>query len=106
MSEEQLAIGCDNLVTWDEPVDRVDESLVGSATGSVSVKDSDESVVSGASALSITYDAGPPRRYYATIPSTITLTEGSVYYVEFTLTDDDGTPVGFRRKRYTAVYAE
>ena len=105
MSEEQLAIGCDSLVTWDEPVDRVDESLVDNAVGSVTLKDSAGSVVSGANELNVTYQAGPPRRYYATIPSTITLTEGSVYYVEFTLTDDDGTPVGFRRKRYTAVYA-
>jgi len=105
MSQEQLAIGCDNLVTWLDPVDRIDESLVDGAAGSVTLKDSGENVVAGASGLSATYQAGPPRLYYATIPSTITLTEGSVYYVEFTLTDDDGTPVGFRRKRYTAVYA-
>lgn len=105
MIDERLAIGCDNLVTWDEPVDRVDESLVDDAVGSVTLKDSAGSVVSGASALSASYQAGPPRRYYATIPSTVALTEGSVYYVEFTLTDDDGTPVGFRRKRYAAAYA-
>jgi len=105
MSQEQLAIGCDNLVVWPEPVDRVDESLVDDAVGSVTLKDSDDNTVSGAIALAVTYQAGPPRQYYATIPSTVSLTEGSVYYIEFTLTDDDGTPVGFRRKRYTAVYA-
>ena len=100
-----LAIGCDNLVSWYDPVDALDESNIDDATGTMTLKDSDDVAVSGASGLTVTYQAGPPRRYYATIPSTVSLTEGSTYYAEFTLTDDDGTPIGFRRKQYPAVYA-
>lgn len=104
MSEE-LAIDCDNLVSWQDPRDELDNSVIDDATGSVTLKDSANVAVPNADGLAVSYTAGPPRRYYATIPSTITLTEGSIYYVEFTLTDDDGTPIGFRRKQYTAVYA-
>lgn len=103
---EMLAIGCDCLVTWNDPLDLLDNTLVDLATGSVTVRDSSLVAVPGGSGLTVTYDAGPPRRYYATIPSTLALTEGNVYYVDFTLTDDDGTPVGFRRKAYTAEYAD
>lgn len=102
---EQLAIDSDNLVSWFDPTDELDESNIDDATGSVTLKDSDNTNVTGAVGLTVAYDIGPPRRYYATIPSTVTLTEGSVYYAEFTLTDDDGTPIGFRRKQYTAEYA-
>lgn len=102
---EQLAINSDNLVSWFDPTDELDGTDIDDATGSVTLKDSDDVAVSGASGLTVSYTAGPPRRYYATIPSTVTLTEGSVYYAEFTLTDDDGTPIGFRRKQYTAEYA-
>jgi ABC-type molybdate transport system substrate-binding protein len=103
---EKLAIDCDCIVSWYDPVDLVDNSLVDDATGYVTVRDSSGNAVTGAETLTITYDAGPPRRYYATIPSTITLTENAAYYVEFSLTDDDGTPIGFRRKRFIAEYAE
>jgi len=102
----QLAIGCDNLVWWEYPEDAVDGSSIGSdATGTVTVKDSTDSEVTGAIDLAATYDAGPPIRYYATIPNTVDLTEGSTYYVEFTLTSSAGLH-GFRRKAYTAEYAD
>ncbi len=100
-----LAIDCDNLVSWYDPVDALDETDIDDAVGTMTLKDSDGNAVSGANDLDVAYTDGPPRRYYATIPSTVTLTEGSVYYAEFTLTDDDGTPIGFRRKQYTAEYA-
>jgi hypothetical protein len=102
---EQLAIDSDNLVSWFDPTDELDETDINDATGSVTLKDSNGDNVAGAIGLTVAYLAGPPRRYYATIPSTVTLVEGSVYYAEFTLTDDDGTPIGFRRKQYTAEYA-
>lgn len=102
---EKLAISSDNLVSWFDPTDELDGSDIDDATGSVTLKDSDNAAVTGATGLTVAYIAGPPRRYYATIPNTVTLVAGSIYYVEFTLTDDDGTPVGFRRKRYTAQYA-
>lgn len=102
---EQLAIDSDNLVSWFDPTDELTGDNIDDATGSVTLKDSDDTNVSGAIGLTVAYAVGPPRRYYATIPNTVTLTEGSVYYVEFTLTDDDGTPKGFRRKQYTAEYA-
>ena len=100
-----LAIDCDNLVSWYDPVDSLDETDIDDAVGTMTLKDSDGNAVSGANDLDVAYATGPPRRYYATIPSTVTLTEGSTYYAEFTLTDDDGTPVGFRRKQYPAEYA-
>jgi len=102
---EQLAIGCDNLVSWFDPKDALDGSSIDDATGTVTLKDSDGNAVTGANELTVSYTAGPPRRYYATIPSTITLTEGAVYYVEFILTDADEDTIGRRRERYTAVYA-
>ena len=103
----QLAISCDNLVSWEYPEDLVDNTSIGSdATGTVTVKDSDGADVSGAVNLTATYDAGPPIRYYATIPSTVSLTENATYYVEFTLTPADSSPIGFRRKAMTAVYAD
>jgi len=103
---DQLAIGSDNLVWWEFPEDLVDNSSIGNdATGTVTLKDSDEANVSGAVDLATTYDAGPPIRYYATIPNTVTLTEGATYSAEFTLTPSDGTPVGFRRKTLIAEYA-
>ena len=87
-------------------MDLIDNSLVDNATGNVTVRDSSGNAVTGAENLTLTYDAWPPRIYYATIPSTITLTENVAYYVEFSLTDDGGTPIGFRRKRFIAEYAE
>ena len=102
---DQLAIDSDNLVSWFDPRDALDNSEIDAATGTVDVKDSGNVGVSGATSLTVAYTAGPPRRYYATIPNTISLTEDGVYYVEFTLTDDDGTPIGFRRERYIAEYA-
>jgi hypothetical protein len=70
----QLSISCDNLVTWEDPVDATDGTAIGTdGTGSVTLKDNDGNAVSGASALSLTYDAGPPIIYYATIPTLWTL---------------------------------
>jgi hypothetical protein len=101
-----LYIGCDNLVEWEYPEDEVTGASIGSdATGTVTVKDSAGAEVTGAIDLSATYAAGPPTRYYATIPNTVDLTEGSTYYVEFTLTASGGTPHGFRREAHAAVYA-
>jgi len=101
-----LYIGCDNLVSWYAPSDLVDGSAIGDdATGTVTVKDSDGEEMTGAIDLSATYDEGPPVRYYATIPNTVDLTEGSVYYVEYTLTSSAGLH-GFRRERHTAGYKE
>ena len=103
---DKLAIGCDNLVWWVSPEDIVDDSSIGSdAVGTVTVKDSSLANVTGAVNLPATYDAGPPVRYYATIPYTVDLTEGSTYYVYFTLTPSDGSPVGSRRMAFTAEYA-
>jgi len=103
---DQLAISCDNLVWWEYPEDLVDNASIGSdAVGTVTLKDADGDNVTGAVDLAATYDAGPPVRYYATIPSTVSLTENATYYVEFTLTPADSSPKGFRRKAMTAVYA-
>jgi hypothetical protein len=104
MADEILSIGADNLVEWISPQDKVTGASIGDdATGTVTVKDSDGAALSLAEDLEATH-ASSPDRYYATIPNTVDLTEGSVYYVEFTLTASGGTPHGFKRKRYTAGY--
>jgi len=100
-----IPIDSDVLVEWEEPIDEADGTFIGTdAVGLVTLKDSDGNDVSGAVDLSAEYVAGPPRRYQATIPNTVTLTEGSTYYVEFAMTALDGTPHGFRRFAVTAAY--
>lgn len=102
-----LPIDADVLVEWEEPVDEADGSFIGTdAVGLVTLKTAAGIAVTNAENLSATYVAGPPRRYQATIPNTITLTEGSTYYVEFALTAGGGTPHGFRRFAVVAAYDE
>lgn len=100
-----IPIDADVLVEWEEPVDEMDGTFIGAdAVGLVTLKTSAGVAVEGADKLTATYAAGPPRKYYATIPNTVELTEGSTYYVEFALTALDGTPHGFRRFAVVAGY--
>lgn len=102
---DYLYIGCDNLVSWSRPVDAVDNTSIGSdGVGSVTVKDADGNAVTGATDLAASYEAGPPEKYHATIPNTVDLVDGETYYVEFTLSDGDGTPHGFKRRTVLAAY--
>lgn len=100
-----MPMSADVLVEWEEPIDETDGTFIGTdAVGSVSLKTAAGVAVEGADELAASYAAGPPRRYYATIPSTVELTEGTTYYVEFSLTAADGPPVGFRRFPVVAGY--
>jgi hypothetical protein len=102
-----IPMSADVLVEWTEPVDEVDGTFIGDdATGLVTLKTAAGVAVTGADELPATYAAGPPRRYYATIPNTVELTEGATYYVEFALTASDGTSHGFRRFAVEAAYEE
>ena len=105
---DQVFIGCDNLVSWLEPEDALDGSSIGEdATGLVTVYEDDKTTpVTGAVDLTVYYTAGPPKRYYATIPNTVDFTEGETYYVQMTLTPSGGTPHGTRMKEVTAAYAD
>ncbi len=102
-----IPIDSDVLVVWEEPIDEADGSSIGSdAVGLVTLKDADGNGVTDAIDLAATYAAGPPRRYQATIPNTVDLTEGATYYIEFALTAADGTPHGFRRMAVVAAYED
>lgn len=104
---DTIAMGADNLVEWKEPFDEATGTFIGTdATGSVTLKNSSGTAVTGASSLPLTYAAGPPRRYQATIPSTVSLTAGATYYVEFTLNNAANTLHGFRRWDVVAAYEE
>lgn len=102
-----LPIDCDVLVEWEDPIDEADGTFIGvDATGAVTVTDADGIALTGAEDLAAEYVAGPPRRYRVTIPHTIVLVEGATYYIEFTLTAGDGSPVGKRRLPVVAAYGE
>jgi hypothetical protein len=100
-----IAMGSDVLVEWAEPIDETDGSFIGiDATGTVTLKTTAGVAVTGADALAMTYDAGPPRRYYATIPYTVSLTAGTTYHIDTVLYASGGTPRGTRREVVVAAY--
>lgn len=64
------------------------------ATVTVTLKDSSNNVVSGASALAMAYVGGDDLSYEGILPNTLSLTENGLYQVEVTATIS-GVGVGF-----------
>lgn len=92
-----IYITTDNLVVVEGVYDSLGlltDSEILDATGTVTVYSdaAHSSAVSGASNLTLTAFSGQttaPARFYASVPNTVSLTEGTVYYVVATLSATD-----------------
>ena len=83
---EALAIGSDNLVEVDELTNESTDAYVNNATIIMTLKDSSLDAVPNAEDLSLAYVAGSNGKYQGTIPSTVSLTAGSRYYLDISAT--------------------
>lgn len=105
-----LYIGEDNLVEWGDPdipgsglYDRNAGVFVNNATMLFTLKNSAESAVSGATAVSMDYVPGTHGCYRGVLEDGVSLTENATYHLEVTATAS-GDRVGFRRIEYVAKY--
>lgn len=96
-----LGIGCDETVTWTGA--SAGGSYLNSATVTYSLKTATGTTL-GTGTLS--YTAASSGDYAGTIESTVTalLSEGVVYYVEYTLVS--GSYNDFRRREFVARYRD
>lgn len=100
---KKLHIGEDNLIEWDEMKNSADDTYVNDASVSFTLKNADDSVVAGASNVSMPYIASSNGKYQGTLEDSVILTRGTRYYLEITAT---GSIDGFRRIACVAVYHE
>lgn len=77
-----LSIGCDNLVRVDNLTNEVTGSYVNTATLAMTVRDSSLAAVTGGTSIAMAYVAGSNGRYHGTVPNTLILTAGAIYYVD------------------------
>lgn len=80
-----------------------DGEYIDNATCSVTLKDAEGTVVTGASGLSMAYITDSDGDYLGVLPSTLSLTVDDTYYLEVTATSDD-VGVGFWRVELVAKY--
>ena len=97
-----IYISASNLIEISGLKDASNGNYVNTATVTFTLKNSGNSVVSGASAVSMTYVAASNGKYQGTLPNTVSLTEGAKYWLEITSTYN--TLVGFRRVQCYATY--
>jgi hypothetical protein len=97
-----IGIGEDNLVEIDQLQDATDDSNVTDATGNVIVKNTAGGTVISAQTMS--YVSGTDAKYRAILDAadTVSLTEGTLYYVDVTLASS-GRDL-FRRLKLKAAY--
>jgi len=79
-----INIGSDNLIRVDELTNEATDEYVNDATVTMTLRDSDLEVVSGAQSLSLTYVAASNGRYHGALPDTLSLTAGSLYFLDVT----------------------
>jgi hypothetical protein len=94
-----MSLSCDELYIGNSMTVRLLNLEVGGepqsgAMVTVTLKDSSNNVVSGASALSMAYVGGDDLAYQGVLPHTLSLTENGRYQVEVTATIS-GVGVGF-----------
>jgi hypothetical protein len=106
----KLYIGEDNIVFWGDRhvpnsglYDNNLEQFVNNATLTFTLKDSNNTPVSGATSVSMTYVTGSKGVYEGTLEDGTSLTENATYYLEITATAS-GDRIGFRRIAFIAVY--
>lgn len=99
-----LFIGNDLRVRWDEMTDELSDPpvFVNDATVSFTLKDSAGLAVSGASGVSMPYVTGSDGRYQAKLSGAVSLSAGSMYYLEISATATGR--IGFRRIPARAQY--
>lgn len=75
-------VSSDNLVTLDELTDPIDDSFVNDATctAKLTTDAAGASTVSGSS-ITLTYVTGSDGKYQGAMPSTVSLTAGTTYYL-------------------------
>ena len=77
-----LYVNSDNLLQLKKLKLAADDSYVNDATVTFTLKDADEDVVAGASAISMPYVASSNGWYQGTLQSTVSLTGGHKYILE------------------------
>lgn len=103
-SPKPLWIGSTNMVEWVDMEHAASDSPRNDGTVTAVVKDSAGATVAGSS-TAMSYVTGTNGLYRGYIASTISLTEGSTYYLEITASSP-GPPAanGFRRITCLAQY--
>ncbi len=97
-----LYVNSDNLIQLDALTLAADDSYVNDATVTFTLKDADEAVVSGASAISMGYVEDSDGKYQGTLQSTVSLSAGLKYLLDMTATS--GSNVLFKRVICYASY--
>jgi len=81
-----ISISSDNLVQVDELTNEQTDAYVNDATITMTLRNSSLTAISGAEDLSVGYVAASDGRYQGLLPDTLTLTAGSQYYLDVSIT--------------------
>jgi len=103
MPNEAIYISADNLVSWEGMVNESTDEYINDAVVTFTLKTVAGVAVTGASAISMTYQTASDGNYHGILESTVTLTADTQYYLEIIATSG-GTLVGFRRWPVVARY--
>lgn len=79
-------IGTDNLVQIDELENESSGSYINDATATMTLYDSDFTAVTDAEGLALSYVSGSNGKYEGTLPDTLVLTPGDIYFLDITVT--------------------